>query len=236
MLCAVGVELPHDVTVQRLHDADAREHCRPFQFHDQQKTFDCGLPLVELLVGLRKLRDVSASIALHRSPWPFTGLDLADCWIGRSRVVRPADRKFVWRSPRQAVWRRRFTRFTYWRWHLGSWVPRRLFRRRLRWIAGCRRLYLRRFDRRRRHFRYCCDRRVRMSHVAQRTAGLLVPAQLAALGLLVSRNCRRRGRCVAAASRRSGSTRSLGSIGAIAGPRSSAYCSTRQAVLASAGT
>jgi hypothetical protein len=97
---------------------------------------------------------------------------LVDCWIGGSRIVRPAYRKFVRRSPRQVVWRRRFTRFTYWRWHLGSWVPCRLFRRRLRWIAGCRRLYLRRFDRRCGHFRYCCNRcrRVRMSHVAQRTA------------------------------------------------------------------
>jgi hypothetical protein len=108
---------------------------------------------------------------------------LDDCWIGRSLIVQPTYWKFVWRSPRQVVWRRRFTRFMYWRWHLGSWVPRRLFRRRLRWIAGCRRLYLRRFDRRRGHFRYCCDwcRRVRMSHVAQRTAGLSVPAQLCAV-------------------------------------------------------
>jgi hypothetical protein len=108
------------------------------------------------------------------APW------LADCWIGRSRIVWPAYRKFVWRSPRQVVWWRRFTWFMYRRWHLGSWVTWWLFRRRLRWIHGCRRLYLRRFDRRCGHFRYCCDRcrHVRMSHVAQRTAGLSVPAQL----------------------------------------------------------
>jgi hypothetical protein len=108
---------------------------------------------------------------------------LVDCWIGGSRIVRPAYRKFVWRSPRQVVWRRRFTRFMHRRRYLGSRVPWRLFVRRLRWIAGCRRLYLRRFDRRCGHFRYCCDRcrRVRMSHMAQRTAGLSVPGQLCAV-------------------------------------------------------
>ena len=44
--------------------ASARSACRsqPSQFHDQQQTFDCGLPLIELLVGLRKLGDVSASV------------------------------------------------------------------------------------------------------------------------------------------------------------------------------
>jgi hypothetical protein len=116
---------------------------------------------------------------------------LADCWIGRSWFVWAAYGKFVWRSPRQGVWRRWLTRFLYWGWYFGSWVAWWPFRWRLSWIAGCRRLYLRRFDRRG-HFRCCLDRcqrsqsnralpvvclYLRRKHVAQRTAGLSVQSR-----------------------------------------------------------
>jgi len=56
------VEHAFDVAVQRSHHTYPRKHGWPSQFHDQQQTFDCDLPLIELLVGLRKLGDVSASV------------------------------------------------------------------------------------------------------------------------------------------------------------------------------
>jgi hypothetical protein len=79
----------------------------------------------------------------------------------------------------------------YWGWYFGSWVAWWPFRWRLTWIAGCRRLYLRRFDRRG-LFRCCLDRcqrsqsnrafpvvglYLRRKHVAQRKAGLSVQSR-----------------------------------------------------------
>jgi len=52
------VEIPNDVSVQRPKDADACHHGRTLVFDDQQQRFDRGLPLVELLFGLRKLLDI----------------------------------------------------------------------------------------------------------------------------------------------------------------------------------
>jgi hypothetical protein len=56
------VELPHYVTVQRPHDADARHHGRTGVFDDQEHRFDRGLPLRELLFGLRKHLDISGGV------------------------------------------------------------------------------------------------------------------------------------------------------------------------------
>ena len=53
--------LSANVPIERSHDADAREHRWPSRFHDQHQTFDCRLPFIEVLVGLRKLGDASAS-------------------------------------------------------------------------------------------------------------------------------------------------------------------------------
>jgi hypothetical protein len=41
------------VTVQRLHDADAREHRRAVLVDDQDQSLDGSLPLLDLLFGLR---------------------------------------------------------------------------------------------------------------------------------------------------------------------------------------
>jgi hypothetical protein len=73
------VERAFDMAVQRPHDTDARKHRWPSQFHDQHQTFDRGLPLVELLVGLRKYGDIIACV--------FEGDDLApsDRTIGSSK-------------------------------------------------------------------------------------------------------------------------------------------------------
>ncbi len=57
---AIGIEHPLHVPVQCPHDTDACKHGRPVVTDDQEQSFDRGLPLVELLIGLRKLRDVSA--------------------------------------------------------------------------------------------------------------------------------------------------------------------------------
>jgi hypothetical protein len=56
------VERPLDAAVQCPHEADARHHGRPIKIDDQEQGFDGGLPVLEQLLGLRKLRDVSAGI------------------------------------------------------------------------------------------------------------------------------------------------------------------------------
>jgi hypothetical protein len=42
---AVWIELPHDMTVQCVHDADPRKHGRAVMFDDQKHRFDRSLPL-----------------------------------------------------------------------------------------------------------------------------------------------------------------------------------------------
>jgi hypothetical protein len=55
---AIGIELTHDIWVQRPHEAYARHHGRAAVFDDQEHRFDRGLPLRELLFGLGKLLDI----------------------------------------------------------------------------------------------------------------------------------------------------------------------------------
>jgi hypothetical protein len=59
---AIRIEFSNDVTVQSPHDADARHHGRTLVFDDQEHRFDCGLPLRELLFGLRELLDIFGGI------------------------------------------------------------------------------------------------------------------------------------------------------------------------------
>jgi hypothetical protein len=47
---------------QGLHHADARKHRWSAQFHNGHHALDSGLPLIELLVGLRKSGDVVAGV------------------------------------------------------------------------------------------------------------------------------------------------------------------------------
>ncbi len=51
---ATGIEYALDVSVQCLHDADARHHRRPaVTFGDRDQDFNRSLPLLDLLFGLR---------------------------------------------------------------------------------------------------------------------------------------------------------------------------------------
>ena len=51
------------MTVQSPQDADARHHGWAVEFDDQEHGFDRGLPLREMLFGLRQAGDVVAGIA-----------------------------------------------------------------------------------------------------------------------------------------------------------------------------
>ncbi len=54
MLFPIRIEHPFDVAVQCPHDADPRHHSRAaVAFGDQEQHFDRGLPLFDLLFGLR---------------------------------------------------------------------------------------------------------------------------------------------------------------------------------------
>ena len=46
------------VSVQSSHDADPRHHGRAVELDDQEQGFDCGLPLLEILLGLGELLDI----------------------------------------------------------------------------------------------------------------------------------------------------------------------------------
>jgi hypothetical protein len=59
---ARGVELPHDMPVQCPHDADACHHGRTAMFDNKEQRFDRGLPLRELLFGLREFLDISGGV------------------------------------------------------------------------------------------------------------------------------------------------------------------------------
>jgi hypothetical protein len=50
------------MAVQRLHDADAREHRWTATRCDQDQSLHCRLPLRGRVLGLRKLGDVGASL------------------------------------------------------------------------------------------------------------------------------------------------------------------------------
>jgi hypothetical protein len=52
------VEHAFDVTIQRSHDADAREHCWPVMFCNQQKRRHRGLPFLGIVFRLGQFRDV----------------------------------------------------------------------------------------------------------------------------------------------------------------------------------
>src|SRR5258708_6557943 len=62
MVFAIGIEHALDVAVQCPHDADARKHRRPARGRDQDQSFHGRLPVGSLVLGLRKLRDVVASV------------------------------------------------------------------------------------------------------------------------------------------------------------------------------
>jgi hypothetical protein len=62
MVLARRVEHALDVAIERPHDADARMHQEVATFGGADQASDGGLPLVELLFGLRKSGDVVSGI------------------------------------------------------------------------------------------------------------------------------------------------------------------------------
>src|SRR5258705_11551943 len=58
----IRIKLANEATVQGSHDADARKQRWPARRRDQDQRFRCRLPLLGLVLGLRKLRDVPAGI------------------------------------------------------------------------------------------------------------------------------------------------------------------------------
>ena len=58
----IRIELANLVAVQRLHDADPRQHRRAAFRRDQDQGLHRRLPLRHLVLGLGKLRDVFAGI------------------------------------------------------------------------------------------------------------------------------------------------------------------------------
>jgi len=62
-ILARGIKLPNVASVQCPHDADARHHRRAAELDDQEQGLDRGLPLIEILFGLRQAGDVVAGIA-----------------------------------------------------------------------------------------------------------------------------------------------------------------------------
>jgi hypothetical protein len=61
-LFAGRIEHSLNVTVQRLHDADARKHRRAAVRRDQDQGRHCRLPLRRRVLGLRKLGDIGARV------------------------------------------------------------------------------------------------------------------------------------------------------------------------------
>ncbi len=59
-LFAQWIEDAFNVTVQRLHDADACKHRRAAVRRDQDQGFHCRLPFRRRVLGLRKLDDIGA--------------------------------------------------------------------------------------------------------------------------------------------------------------------------------
>ncbi len=59
---AIRIERPFDAAVQRPQDPDTQMHQKVAALGGADQATDRGLPLVELLVGLRKLHDVSAGV------------------------------------------------------------------------------------------------------------------------------------------------------------------------------
>jgi hypothetical protein len=60
---AIRVELANLVTVQGLHDADPRQHCRAAFRRDQDQGLRRRLPFRRFVLRFRKLRDVGAGIS-----------------------------------------------------------------------------------------------------------------------------------------------------------------------------
>jgi hypothetical protein len=93
MVFAVGIELANVVAVQCLHDTDPRQHRRPAASHEHQR-FDRSLPLLGLMLGLRKFGDVAASVlesdelaAAWQRNWIFT--PRSAFWINPFGIVTP---------------------------------------------------------------------------------------------------------------------------------------------------
>lgn len=71
-ILAIGIEPPHDVTVQRLHDRDPRQHLRPVALGDEQQRFHRDFPVGGVVLGFRQFGDVLGGDHGHGST-PLSG-------------------------------------------------------------------------------------------------------------------------------------------------------------------
>ena len=77
MILARSIKLANVAPVQCPHDTDARHHGRAVELDDEEQGFDRGLPLLEMLLGLRQFHDVVGGIAQSHELAPTRQLD----WI-----------------------------------------------------------------------------------------------------------------------------------------------------------
>ena len=70
MVFAIRIEYALYVAVQRSHDANPRKHRRPAIFRREDQHLDRDLPALGLVVGLRKLGNVIASVLKGDEPLP----------------------------------------------------------------------------------------------------------------------------------------------------------------------
>src|SRR5258706_6075074 len=80
----IRINLANEATVQGSHDADARKQRWPARRRDQDQGFHGRLPLLGLVLGLRKLRDVPAGILERDELVPARQRD----WISEATFPR----------------------------------------------------------------------------------------------------------------------------------------------------
>lgn len=59
----IRIKHPFDVTVQRAHDADPRQHCRAAALSHKDQRLHRGLPLRRIVLRLRQFHDVVGRVA-----------------------------------------------------------------------------------------------------------------------------------------------------------------------------
>ena len=79
-----------DIPIERLQHSDTRHHGRAPEFDDEKQGLDRCLPLLEILLGLRKLLDIVRGIAQSHLLAPTRRQD--KIVKGRSQVAAGLDR------------------------------------------------------------------------------------------------------------------------------------------------
>jgi hypothetical protein len=84
LVFARRVEHPFNVTVERSHHANSREHCRPIMFGNQHERLHCSLPFLGIVFSLRQLGDAKRHVALGDQPLALRQFDR----LGKGAVPR----------------------------------------------------------------------------------------------------------------------------------------------------